>query len=283
MLLTSAATRRLNEPRRFASFIFDAKFYAGLETSFGKSIESELLALYEWKKPEEKTAEENSLKGLPRVEKARRRVNSVWREVDSSRMVGNRRFFLTVKSGPNCINDTQVDNMQEAIAKHHLTWLDQTRRSLPDVRGIDVVVGLTYGTTTTTNNKENQILVKLLEHGFRETKENGVLVSGKNDAVRVYRRIGRDFWALVGSPAAPARGGHTFLEVLLGLALALKQGSLTETMEKMVDHKIDELAVAISSLKLEGQRLPDWVSQTFGAQELSVFIDAVSSFYDGGL
>ena len=40
--------------------------------------------------------------------------------------------------------------------------------AIPRVKEIDVVLGLTYGTDRTTNNKENQILAKLLAGGFVE-------------------------------------------------------------------------------------------------------------------
>ena len=47
-------------------------------------------------------------------------------------------------------------------------WAASSTERFPDVEEIDIVLGLTYGTPRTTNNKENQILVKLLDHGFEE-------------------------------------------------------------------------------------------------------------------
>jgi hypothetical protein len=85
------------------------------------------------------------LKGLKREEKARRRVNSVWREIDKSCVVGDRRFPVSIKSGPNCINDTQVQGMTDAVATRHGTWLDDSKKNYPGVTGLDVAVGLTYG------------------------------------------------------------------------------------------------------------------------------------------
>jgi hypothetical protein len=40
VLLTSASVLDLDDPDRFADFIFNSKFYMALETSFGKSIEA---------------------------------------------------------------------------------------------------------------------------------------------------------------------------------------------------------------------------------------------------
>ena len=108
----------------------------------------------------------NSLIGLGREEKAKQRTSSVWREIDKSCVVGSRRYMTSIKSGPNTINDTQVAGMTTAIMTNHRRWLAATKQTYPHVDNLDVVLGLTYGTDRTTNNKENQILVKLLE-GFR--------------------------------------------------------------------------------------------------------------------
>ena len=52
--------------------------------------------------------------------------------------------------------------MTDAIKHRHKTWLAQTKASDPSINGMDIVIGLTYGTDKTTNNKENQILAKLM-------------------------------------------------------------------------------------------------------------------------
>jgi Type II restriction endonuclease EcoO109I len=72
----------------------------------------------------------------------------------------------SIKSGPNTINDTQVAGMTHAILTNYQAWMAHTKQTYPNVDQLDVVLGLTYGTDRTTNNKENQILVKLLEKGF---------------------------------------------------------------------------------------------------------------------
>jgi hypothetical protein len=46
VLLTSASVMQLIESDQFASFLFNNKLYMGLETSFGKSIESVLVLPY---------------------------------------------------------------------------------------------------------------------------------------------------------------------------------------------------------------------------------------------
>jgi hypothetical protein len=46
VLMTSASVMSLSDVQRLASFIFDNKLYMGLETSFGKSIESIVTKFY---------------------------------------------------------------------------------------------------------------------------------------------------------------------------------------------------------------------------------------------
>jgi hypothetical protein len=62
VLLTSASVMQLVESEQFASFLFNNKLYMGLETSFGKSIESVLVIPYpvgatlhgRWREPPDK-------------------------------------------------------------------------------------------------------------------------------------------------------------------------------------------------------------------------------------
>jgi len=102
----------LGDPSAFAAFLFNSKMYMALETSFGKSVEAALVNPYpicssaKWDDPPEKLAEFAELEGLSREEKARRRTQSVWREIDKSVTIGNCRYMTTIKSGPNTINDT---------------------------------------------------------------------------------------------------------------------------------------------------------------------------------
>lgn len=201
VLLTSASVMQLVGSDGFASFLFNNKLYMGLETSFGKSIESVLVLPYpvgagannRWKEPPEKVAESKALADLAQEEKAQKRIDSVWREVDKACVVGKRRYMVSIKSGPNCINDTQVKGMTDAVAQQYKTWMAQTKKTCPGVNELDIVIGLTYGTDRTTNNKENQILVKLLQKGFveedREAKP-GVLIDSDTQSVRVHRCIG---------------------------------------------------------------------------------------------
>jgi len=292
VLMTSASAMNLDAPAAFGTFLFNSKLYMALETSFGKSIEAAFVAQYpittenKWIEAPEKRAEFNALEGLSREAKAKRRVASVWREIDKSVVVGTRRYLTSIKSGPNTINDTQVQGMTTAIIDHYRTWLSESRKTYPGVEELDVVLGLTYGTDKTTNNKENQILVKLMENGFVEgdrTNKPGVLIDRETRSVRVYRRIGKDFWAFIGQPDSVSSASHVFLEILLGLAKALSVGLEGADIEMRINLKLQQLASALSNLQFPRHSLPDWIKNEFKESELFWFATAMSAFYDEGI
>ena len=292
VLMTAAGVMSLDDPAKFGKFIFNSKLYMGLETSFGKAVEAAFIGKYpmgageKWHEAPEKIAEFAELEGLSREERAGQRTQSAWREIDKSVMRGRRRYMTTIKSGPNTINDTQVQAMTDAITRHHATWASASRELYPDIEGSDIVVGLTYGTDKTTNNKENQILAKLLQQGFEEEDRNrypGVLVDSASRSVRVYRRIGRDFWAFIGNPKNPSQAQHVFLEVLLALAMALSSGIETADIETRINAKLEDLARALARLRLRRNSLPDWIRDDFTENELFWFATAMTAFYDEGI
>lgn len=227
-----------------------------------------------------------ALASLTNEEKALERTESVWREIDRSCVVGNRRFLVSIKSGPSTINDSQVAAMYSALSAHWRAWRDATCATYPDVRAMDVVIGLTYGTDRTTNNKENQILVKLQRDGFVERDpdgEPGVLYDPDDGRVRVYRRIGRDFWALIGNPTDPGRARFIFLEVLLGLARGLSMQTRSVSFEEALNAKLRELASAIASLSFANESLPPWLGSEFTTAELAWLSVAMTAFFDEGI
>jgi len=294
VLLTSASVMQLIDPNKFASFLFNNKLYMGLETSFGKSIESVLVLPYphnqppgnKWRDPPEKGVESKQLAGLNQEEKAQKRIESVWREIDKSFVLGSRRYMTSIKSGPSCINDSQVKAMTDAIAQQYKTWMGESRKTYPAVTELDIIIGLTYGTDRTTNNKENQILVKLLQHGFEEedrASKPGVLIDKETRTIRVYRRIGIDFWSTIGDPVNPNRANFVYLEVLLALAKALSKGMATASLEERVNLKIRQLSHALANLTFPRNSLPAWVRQDFHEHELCWLAAAMSAFYDEGI
>jgi hypothetical protein len=292
VLMTSANVMRLREVSQFADFLFNSKLYMGLEASFGKSIEAAFLGQYpvnsadKWVDPPEKLAEFDLLKGLNREERAKVRTSAVWREIDKSCVLGNRRYLTSIKSGPNTINDTQVQAMTRAIIDNHSVWAEQTRAEYARVEGLDIVIGLTYGTDRTTNNKENQLLVKLMDHGFQEEDRvgyPGVLIDEATRSTRIYRRIGKDFWAFIGSPSDPGTTPFVFLEVLLALAKALSSGMESADLEMRINLRLRALSEALAKLQFPRNTLPGWVRQEFSEDQLFWFATAITAFYDEGI
>lgn len=292
VLMTSANVMRLAEPVRFADFLFNSKLYMGLEGSFGKSIEAAFVGQYpidsdsKWSEPPEKLDEFALLEGLSREERARVRTSSVWREIDKSCVVGNRRFLTSIKSGPNTINDTQVQAMTQAIISNHVVWAEQSRATYAGVAGLDVVIGLTYGTDKTTNNKENQILAKLMAHGFEEENRDahpGVLIDTATKSTRIYRMIGKEFWAFIGDPANPSAASFVFLEALLALSQALAAGMKAGDLETRINRRLEALATALARMKFPQKSLPGWVREQFSEEQLFWFATAITAFYDEGI
>ena len=292
VLMTSASVMKLGNADAFAAFLFNSKLYMTLETSFGKSVEATLVGHYpidsnsRWSEADEKLAEFDALKHLSTEEKAKKRTTSVWREIDKSCVVGNRRYLTSIKSGPNTINDTQVQAMTRAIIDNHESWLNETQESNPAVAELDIVLGLTYGTDRTTNNKENQVLVKLMEHGFEEedrARFPGVLIDSQNRRIRVYRRIGQDFWSFIGRPDRPESAGFVYLEILLGLAKALSQGIESDELEDRINQKLSQLSEALTRLQFPRRSLPDWIKDEFSEDELFWFATAMTAFFDEGI
>ena len=295
VMLATANIMELSDAGEFASFLFNSKLAMGLETSFGKIIERAFLSGYpadsnvKWGDPPEKIAEfEIEAKAEGRAAKAAVRNNSIWREIDKDVFFGSRRYMTSIKSGPNTINDTQVQGMADAIALKHKDWLQQTDASAPGVDGIDVVIGLTYGTERTTNNKDNQILAKLLTRGFKvldQEKYPGVLVDDETGRVRVYRRVGKSFWSWVGNPENEESQPQTFLEILLALSKTFKDILDNGTdIEEGINGRLKALSQALLKMTFEKNTLPEWiVEEGFSDDHLFYFATALSAFYDEGI
>lgn len=151
VLTTAASAIKLNQADAFGAFLFNSKLYMALETSFGKSIETAFVRPYpfaadrKWEEAPEKVEESRHLVGLNREDKAKARVASVWREVDRSVVVGRCRYLTSIKSGPNTINDTQVQGMTQAIILHHREWLEKSRRNYGGVAEIDMTADGHHG------------------------------------------------------------------------------------------------------------------------------------------
>jgi hypothetical protein len=178
-----------------------------METVVMGQYPNDVPAEHKWQEPIEKREEFQALAGLSAEEKSALRVDSVWREIDSSGVDRDRRHLLTIKSGTATINDTQVGGMFVAIRDNHEAWL-RTSRERFGVSGIDIVIGLTtYGTDSAINNKENQILNKLTTVGFEEVdREHQPGVLANHDGAEIVASRSRQLGARVIRP--PTRRGR---------------------------------------------------------------------------
>ena len=176
--------------------------------------------------------------------------------------------------------------MARAISDNHESWLNQTQESNPRVGGLDIVLGLTYGNDKTTNNKENQILVKLMDLGFKEEDRAirpGILINSQYGRTRVYRRIGQDFWSFLGQPNAPEAAGFVYLKILLGPAKALSRETRSSSLEDRINEKLSQLSQAVAQLRFPRGSLPEWAQREFSEDELFWFATAMSAFFHEGI
>lgn len=293
VLMTCASLMDLRDPRDFAQFLVNNKLYAGLETSFGKQVESIVMGAYpidaepteSWQTPVEKQAEFDATVGLSNAEKSRIRSNSIWREIDRSSIYRGVRYLMSIKSGPNTINDTQVNEMKEAIRLHYKAWAEESHKNY-GVERLDIVLGLTYGTARTTNTKDIQVINKLLDYGFREEDRAGlpgVLTDEETGLVRVYRVIGQGYWAFTANPETPATANFAFLEVLLALSMALRRVAESRDVEDRLNARLQMLGHAIATLRFPRNSLPIWVREDFTDEELFWLASAMTVFFDEGM
>jgi hypothetical protein len=110
-----------------------------------------------------------------------------------------------------------------------------------------------------------------------------VLIDAKTHSVRIYRRIGKDFWAFIGQPDDPGKSQFVFLEVLLALAESLATGITAAKLEERINVKIQHLASALKKLQFPRNSLPSWVRDDFNENQLFWFATALTAFYDEGI
>ena len=151
-----------------------------------------------------------------------------------------------------------------------------------------MVIGLTYGTERSTNNKDNQILAKLLDQGFSEldqAEHPGVLADDATGRVRVYRRVGKSFWSWIGNPANEAAEPQVFLEILLALSLAFRALLADGTsIEEGINDRLETLVRALLGMRLTPDTLPAWIrNEGFEEHDLFYLVTALSAYYDEGI
>lgn len=271
----------LDTAEEISEFIFGSKLYMSLETAFGKSVEDIVLPVYPiqsattgWEEHPEKVREMNS---------DSRTEDLVWQDVDKYCVIGDTAYITTVKSGPRTLNEDITDSIKDDIANHSDTWLEGTQKHHSEVEGLNVTIGLTYGTDYSTNNKEMRILLKLVEEGFTEIdrdKKPGVIQHPENDDITVESRVGIDFWSYIGNPENPDDAQHVFLEVLLGMIEAADQTG--EALRSTTGDRIKKLTGALDTLTIPESSLPEWIESNYGEDELVRMAQTLTLYYDEG-
>lgn len=271
----------LADSGEIAEFIFGAKLYMALETAFGKSVEDVVMPIYPaidaeagWKEHPKKVEE---MSGDARGE------DLVWQKVDKYCVVDDTAYLATVKSGPRTLNESTTDSMKSDIAEHSEAWLEGTQERHSQVENLEVIIGLTYGTDNTTNNKEMRILLKLVEEGFEEVnrgRQPGVVVHPDNDDIKVHSKVGIDFWSLVANPRDPDTGEFAFLEMLLGFVKAADEAG--EALIDKTEDNVSSLEETIDALDMPDSTYPGWVESKFDDDELVRLALILTLYYDEG-
>ncbi|MFA7236029.1 MAG: hypothetical protein WC058_04110 [Phycisphaeraceae bacterium] len=110
--------------------ILPAKQFSSMETSAGRMVELVAMPPYGWEfVPSE--------------------MHSVNSALDGKRLVADKLFLTTLKSGPRCLNDEMSENFADAIVAHCVTWASNA-----NVKVIDFTYGVLYGTQKQSNKKD---------------------------------------------------------------------------------------------------------------------------------
>jgi len=271
----------IDNASEIAEFIFGSKLYMSLETAFGKSVENIVMPIYpvdgskhRWQEHPEKVQE---------MQSDSRGEDLKWQKIDKYCVIDDTAYLTTVKSGPRTLNESTTDSMKSDIATHSETWLKGTKKHHKGVENLEVVIGLTYGTDNSTNNKEMRVLLKLVEEGFQEKDRQtrpGVIVHPENSDITVHTQVGSDFWAFVGNPKDPQDADFVFLEVLLGLIKASDEAG--EALKGTTKSKVQKLENIIDGLDMPDSTYPDWIDSEFEDDELVRVAQTLTLFYDEG-
>lgn len=178
--------------------ILVGKVFSFIETSVGRMVEEVVLPVYSW--------------GVVPSE-----MQTPYSVIDGEYIKDNNVKFLTLKSGPRCINDSMVRGMADEFFKHHMFWAKDK-----GVNEIDFTVGILYGTYKKSQKKDWHILDEITREmvgtGIRalETPEDKWKCSFIHDGVtlRVDVKIGVDLWQYIGIRP------ETYLEVSIALVRA---------------------------------------------------------------
>ena len=180
VLMIHCLQRGYKKVSQIEADILPAKQFSSMETSAGRMVEVVAMPQYGWDSAPSKMHSANSA-------------------LDGKRLVDNKLFLATLKSGPRCLNDEMSENFADAIISHCTTWASDA-----GVKILDFTYGVLYGTQRQSNKKDWHILRNL-----KEKLPTGSMAVSPDDRwdcrftkngvdVTVSVRIGVDWWQHLG-------------------------------------------------------------------------------------
>jgi hypothetical protein len=203
--------------------ILIGKVFSFIETSVGRMVEEVVLPVYSWAiVPSE--------------------MQSPYSVIDGEYITKLNANFVTLKSGPRCINDSMVRGMADEFVEHHLLWASEK-----NVKELDFTIGILYGTYKKSQKKDWHILDEVRK---RMTKQGVQLIMSpdnqwcyifvnKGVTVKLDVKIGIDLWRYIGGKP------ETYLEICIALVRACTKPTTID--DKITEHSISDLETIIST------------------------------------
>ena len=200
--------------------IVPAKVFSSIETAAGRMVEDITLPQYGWSQ-------------VPSA------MHSPGSALDGMRLVGGVGEFVSLKSGPRCLNDEMSENFADAILSHSPQWAQTA--GVSDVR---FTYGTLYGTPRNSNKKDWHILRNLVEKApaYSATVHTDARkrwycrVKLGRITVTATVRIGTDWWEHLG-------GKTCALEVWVAMIRAC---ILPSASQSGIDYRISDMADIVS-------------------------------------
>lgn len=190
--------------------ILIGKMFSFLETSLGRMIEEIVLPVYSWNV-------------VPS------QMQTPYSVIDGELRADSKMQFVTLKSGPRCINDSMVAGIANDIVQHYRFWADDKK-----VKYLDFTIGILYGTYKQSQKKDWHILdetrKKLADKGIKMTiPPDGIWSCSFQDAdliMNIDVKIGLDLWRYI------CRSDKALIEILVALVRACIPPSASAASEQ---------------------------------------------------
>lgn len=193
LMLALAPAYNIFSPFEAAEYAQMAKLPHGDATAFGRYVEDKIFPVFGVHPPPEKF--EDATKNL-------------WSSIDRELVVNDKRYLLTLKSGPWTMNQSHANEMSDAFPTIH------------ESTGCDIIIGITYGKRSSLNNKPQLVINRTGPYVHTLVgKELWEFVTGVRDAHIVVFHAIQDAQARF----AIDHGGKTFYEHLIEARLKLAQ------------------------------------------------------------